>query len=152
VNIESLGRNGKEATISRCTAQAQRQFPQVSRPRQYVNGSYESYHGFRQPSNTRDFLDACRKRIEAWTRSETRVTLVAPPRPVERLLDHLVGGGQQRFRDGQAEGFCGLEVDDELELGVLEDWLDRRRRASIDTNWRWGALAGDRWKGRPNTL
>ena len=31
-----------------------------------------------------------------------------------RLLDHLVGSGQQRFRDGEAEGFGGLEVDDKL--------------------------------------
>src|SRR5882757_5870607 len=33
----------------------------------------------------------------------------------DRLLDHLVGGGQQRLGDGEAEGFGGLEVDDELE-------------------------------------
>jgi hypothetical protein len=26
-------------------------------------------------------------------------------------LDHLVGGRQQRFRDGEAEGFGSLEID-----------------------------------------
>jgi hypothetical protein len=30
---------------------------------------------------------------------------------VPLLLDHLVGGGQQRFGDGEAEGFGGLEID-----------------------------------------
>ena len=34
----------------------------------------------------------------------------------DRLLDHLVGGGRQRLGDGEAEGFSGLEVDDELEF------------------------------------
>jgi hypothetical protein len=27
-------------------------------------------------------------------------------------LENLIGGGQQRFRDGEAEGFGGLHVDD----------------------------------------
>jgi hypothetical protein len=31
-------------------------------------------------------------------------------------LDHFVGGSQQRLGDGEAEGFGGLDVDDELEL------------------------------------
>src|SRR6516165_1772945 len=38
-----------------------------------------------------------------------------------RLLDHLIGGRQQRFRDGEAEGLGGFEIDDELELGRLLD-------------------------------
>ena len=37
------------------------------------------------------------------------------------LLDHLVGGGQQPFGDGQTERRGGFEVDDELELGRLHD-------------------------------
>ena len=40
-----------------------------------------------------------------------------PATAPEPLLDYLVGGGQQRFWDGEAEGFGGLEIDDELELG-----------------------------------
>ena len=34
-------------------------------------------------------------------------------------MDHLVGGGQQRFRDGEAERLGGFEVDDEFELARL---------------------------------
>src|SRR6516162_10248720 len=34
-------------------------------------------------------------------------------------LDHLISGGQQRFRDGEAERLGGLEVDDQFELGGL---------------------------------
>ena len=33
------------------------------------------------------------------------------------LLDHLVGDGQQPGRDGEAERFRRLQVDDKLELG-----------------------------------
>jgi hypothetical protein len=32
------------------------------------------------------------------------------------LLDHLVGRGEQRFRDGEAEGFGGLEVVNHLKF------------------------------------
>ena len=35
------------------------------------------------------------------------------------LLDHLVGAHQECFRDGQADGLGGLEVDDQLESGWL---------------------------------
>src|ERR1700680_4194630 len=37
-------------------------------------------------------------------------------------LDHLVGGGQQRFWDGEAERLGGFEIDDKLEFGVLLHW------------------------------
>jgi hypothetical protein len=36
-------------------------------------------------------------------------------------LNDLVSGGQQRFRDGEAERLGGLEVDDEFELCRLLD-------------------------------
>jgi hypothetical protein len=43
------------------------------------------------------------------------------------LRDHIVGGGQQRFRDGKGERLGGLEIDDQLELGRLRNgkvgWL-----------------------------
>jgi hypothetical protein len=35
------------------------------------------------------------------------------------LLNHLVSGRQQRFRDGEAEGFGSTDVDHEVELGRL---------------------------------
>src|ERR1700730_1111443 len=38
------------------------------------------------------------------------------------LLDHLIGGGQQCFRDCEAEGFGGLEVDHERESGRSHHW------------------------------
>ena len=37
------------------------------------------------------------------------------------LFDHLVGGDEQRRWHGDAERFCGLEVDDQLEHGRLKD-------------------------------
>src|SRR5215204_5188995 len=36
-------------------------------------------------------------------------------------FDHLVGAGEERWRDREAEGFSGLEVDDELDFGGLHD-------------------------------
>jgi hypothetical protein len=35
------------------------------------------------------------------------------------LLDHLVGGGQQRFRDGKAERLGCCDVDDQINFGGL---------------------------------
>ena len=32
-------------------------------------------------------------------------------------LDRLVGGGKELWRKGDAEGFCGLQIDHQLELG-----------------------------------
>jgi hypothetical protein len=37
------------------------------------------------------------------------------------LLDHLVGGGQQRFRDGDANRLGTIEVDDQIDLRNLLD-------------------------------
>ena len=34
-------------------------------------------------------------------------------------LDHLVGAGEERGRDREAEGLRGLEIDHQLELGRL---------------------------------
>ena len=38
------------------------------------------------------------------------------------LLDYLVRGGQQRFRDGKAECFGGLEVENHFVLGRGLHW------------------------------
>src|SRR3974377_1506217 len=38
------------------------------------------------------------------------------------LLDHFVGGGEQRWRQDNAEHPCRLMVDDELELRRPLDW------------------------------
>src|SRR5262249_35830124 len=39
--------------------------------------------------------------------------------PVGPLFDHLIGPQPERRRDREPEGFGGLEVDDQLELGGL---------------------------------
>src|SRR6266498_3048286 len=38
------------------------------------------------------------------------------------LLDHLVGAGKDRWRDGEAEYLCRLEIEDQLEFARLLDW------------------------------
>jgi hypothetical protein len=45
-------------------------------------------------------------------------------------LDHLVSSGQQRFRDGEAEGLGGLQVDDHLEFCRKLNRKIARRRAA----------------------
>jgi hypothetical protein len=40
----------------------------------------------------------------------------------DSLFDHLVGGGQQRFRDGEAERLGGVEIDGQLEPGGPLHW------------------------------
>jgi hypothetical protein len=42
-----------------------------------------------------------------------------PATAPDPLLDHFVGGGQQRFRDGKAERLAGLEVDDQFDFRGL---------------------------------
>ena len=44
----------------------------------------------------------------------------------KRLFDHLVGGGEQRCRNGEAECLSGLEIDGQVELGRLPDRKVRR--------------------------
>jgi hypothetical protein len=56
------------------------------------------------------------------------------------LLDHLIGDGQQRFRDGHAERLGRLEVDDQFELGGLLHrqigwFLAFEDAPGIDANW-----------------
>jgi len=37
-------------------------------------------------------------------------------------LDYFVGSGEQRIRRGEAEGLCGRQIDDQIELGRLLYW------------------------------
>jgi hypothetical protein len=46
------------------------------------------------------------------------------------LLDHLVGGGQQRFRDGEAKRLCGPTIDGDPLDKTGEHFLRRRCGAS----------------------
>jgi hypothetical protein len=39
----------------------------------------------------------------------------------DSLFDHLIGAQQQVGGNFMADGFCGLQIDDQLELGWLFD-------------------------------
>jgi hypothetical protein len=57
-----------------------------------------------------------------------------------RLLDDLIGCGEQRLRNGQAKRLCGLEIDNQFVLG---------RRLHRHIGW---LLARDRHTPRPAGL
>jgi len=42
--------------------------------------------------------------------------------PGSPLFDHFVGTQQERFRNREAYGFCGFEVDDQLKFTRLQYW------------------------------
>src|SRR5215475_13859723 len=46
-----------------------------------------------------------------------RRSALCQKRTLARLFDHVVGAGEKRFRDGQSDRLCGLEVYDQLEFG-----------------------------------
>jgi hypothetical protein len=45
------------------------------------------------------------------------------------LFDYLIGASDQRRRQFKAEGFCRLEVMDQVEFGRLFNWNVGRLRA-----------------------
>ena len=47
---------------------------------------------------------------------------LAERRPRRKLLDHLVGAGEQGIRHGEPERLRGLQIDQQLELGRLLRW------------------------------
>src|SRR5262249_12440183 len=61
----------------------------------------------------------------------------ASPRDAQkrcRSLDHLVGAGEQRWRDFELERFGGLHIDHQVELGGPVDWQVARRCAFEDSS------------------
>src|SRR5450759_1584790 len=44
------------------------------------------------------------------------------------LFDHLIGAGEQCWRQIEAKGLCGPRIDDQIKLGWLLDWKIGRLR------------------------
>jgi hypothetical protein len=55
------------------------------------------------------------------------------PQQTASLFDHLVGANKQVLRYGKSERFCGLEIDNQLEPGRLQDRKISRLIAFKDT-------------------
>jgi hypothetical protein len=55
-----------------------------------------------------------------------------PEGDIAPLLNHLVGAGEERLRDGKAERRGGLEIDDQLESRWLNDGEIGRCRSVQD--------------------
>src|SRR5216683_6321581 len=64
-------------------------------------------------------------------------------------FDHLVGLGEDRWRDGEAERLRSLEIDDQLERGRLHDWQVGRLGALEDLPGINSDLATDSRDARP---
>src|SRR5271165_851635 len=88
----------------------------------------------------RPYPSYCLSRTSSLTATPLRFR--APQRTPDASLNHLVGGGQQRFRDGEAERLGGFEVDHHFVLGrrlhwkvgwlfALEDAIDVGRRTPV---------------------
>src|SRR5262245_65808378 len=71
--------------------------------------------------------------VRATLRMRTTASLISRMRTsvgmAGALLDYLICPQQHRLRDRQAEGFGGLEIDQEFELGRLRDRQVGRLRA-----------------------
>jgi len=61
-------------------------------------------------------------------------------------LDHFVGAGEQRLRDGQTDCFRGGEIDDEIKFGWL---LDRNGWQAVDLTM---ASAGSAASDEPDRM
>src|SRR6516165_6519563 len=81
-------------------------------------------------------------RPAARCRNSLRGSFITPSPTYVSLLDHLVGAGEQRGRNGEPERVGGLEVDDQLVFGrrlhgqiprllALEDAIDVRRGTAV---------------------
>jgi hypothetical protein len=64
-----------------------------------------------------NLLETRAQKEDAAQQSGQGVTLSAAMAIAGTAIRYLVSSRQQRFRDGEAEGFGGLEVDDEFEFG-----------------------------------
>ena len=75
------------------------------------------------------------KRLQPSFATKSAKSRHSAPRQKPPLFDHIVGAGEHRWRNCEAEGLCGLEIDDQFILGrrlhreiarllALEDAID----------------------------